>query len=87
MFEAPLPDVLVIGPERNDNRVEPVILYLPGAPGAALKEYPSVKAASDDLKVLLRKPRVPVAVTRLRCSPIAATCIETAGGGAVSPGQ
>ncbi|UVL58596.1 NEL-type E3 ubiquitin ligase domain-containing protein [Pseudomonas sp. B21-035] len=56
MFEAPLSDVLVIGPERNDNRVEPVILYLPGAPGAALKEYPSVKAASDDLKALLRKP-------------------------------
>lgn len=56
MFEAPLSDVLVIGPERNDNRVEPVILYLPGAPGAALKEYPSVKAATDDLKVLLRKP-------------------------------
>ncbi|WP_433887066.1 NEL-type E3 ubiquitin ligase domain-containing protein [Pseudomonas vranovensis] len=56
MFEAPLSDVLVIGPERNDNRVEPVILYLPGAPGAVLKEYPSVKAASDDLKVLLRKP-------------------------------
>ncbi|MCP3751964.1 DUF6543 domain-containing protein [Pseudomonas sp. SBB6] len=56
MFGVPLSEVLVIGPERDDTGVEPVILYLPGAPDAPLKEYPSVRAARDDLKVRLRQP-------------------------------
>ncbi|MEN5200072.1 NEL-type E3 ubiquitin ligase domain-containing protein [Pseudomonas wadenswilerensis] len=56
MFGVPLSEVLVIGPERDDNGVEPVLLYLPGAPDAPLKEYPSVRAARDDLKVRLRQP-------------------------------
>lgn len=56
MFGVPLSDVLVIGPERDDSQVEPVILYLPGAPAAQLKEYPSAKAATEDFKVKLREP-------------------------------
>ncbi|MBF4209408.1 hypothetical protein EI533_16880 [Pseudomonas donghuensis] len=56
MFGVPVSDVLVVGPVRDDNQVQPVMLYLPGAPGAQLKEYPSVRAALDDLKIRLRQP-------------------------------
>ncbi|ROL74107.1 NEL-type E3 ubiquitin ligase domain-containing protein [Pseudomonas vranovensis] len=56
IFGVAVSEVLVIGPVRDDNQVQPVLLYLPGAPGAELKEYPSVRAAVDDLKVRLREP-------------------------------
>ncbi|CAK9888914.1 MULTISPECIES: NEL-type E3 ubiquitin ligase domain-containing protein [Pseudomonas] len=56
MFGAAVSDVLVIGPERDDTQVQPVILYLPGAPDAPLKQYASVRAAQDDLRARLRQP-------------------------------
>lgn len=55
MFGIALSDVLVLGPDRDSSQqVEPVSLYLPGVPGAVLKEYGSVALLKADLRERLR---------------------------------
>lgn len=57
MFNTPLSEVLIISAERQGSaQVEPVILYLPGAPLYPLKEYPSARAAQEDLRINLLSP-------------------------------
>ena len=57
MFGAPLAEVVVMGAEReSSDQVEPVVVYLPGAPLSPLKEYPSAFAALQDLHINLCSP-------------------------------
>ncbi|PWB33948.1 hypothetical protein DCO48_08185 [Pseudomonas sp. SDI] len=57
LFEVPLAELLVISADRvGSDRLEPVVVYLPDAPLYPLKEYPSVQAARDDLRINLRLP-------------------------------
>lgn len=48
LFNTPLNEVLVIGPEQNDG-TNPCMVYIPGAPDAPLQEYPSASQAASDL--------------------------------------
>ncbi|NER60022.1 hypothetical protein G3435_08615, partial [Pseudomonas sp. MAFF212428] len=57
MYGVALADVWMISADRVASDVEePVVVYLPGAPLYPLREYPSVKAFRDDLRINLRSP-------------------------------
>lgn len=56
MFGATLESVVVFSADRVSSEVEPVVVYLPGAPLYPLKEYPSVAAFKQDLRVNLLQP-------------------------------
>lgn len=57
MFGSPLDGVLVFSANRvTSEEVEPIVVYLPGAPLYPLKEYASVAAFKQDLKISLLSP-------------------------------
>ncbi|MNJ11094.1 putative E3 ubiquitin-protein ligase ipaH7.8 [compost metagenome] len=57
MFGAPLSEVVVMGADRErSEQVEPIVVYMPGAPLCPLKEYPSAFAALQDLHINLGSP-------------------------------
>ena len=55
MYGMPLSGPWVLSAVASDS-VHPVIVYLPGAPLYPLKEYPSLKAFKDDLRINLSQP-------------------------------
>lgn len=57
MFQSPLDGVLVFSANRvTSDEVEPIVVYLPGAPLYPLKEYASVAAFKLDLRINLLLP-------------------------------
>lgn len=57
MFQSPLDGVLVFSANRvTSDEVEPIVVYLPGAPLYPLKEYDSVAAFKMDLRIHLLSP-------------------------------
>ncbi|MEE1865908.1 NEL-type E3 ubiquitin ligase domain-containing protein [Pseudomonas auratipiscis] len=57
MYQSPLGGVLTFSANRiTSNEQEPIVAYFPGAPLYPLKEYPSVKALKQDLRVNLLSP-------------------------------
>ncbi|TDF81862.1 dermonecrotic toxin domain-containing protein [Pseudomonas sp. H9] len=57
MFGAALDRVVVLSADRiASDHVEPIVVYLPGAPLYPLKEYASVAAFKSDLRINLLKP-------------------------------
>lgn len=57
MFGSSLEGVLVFSANRiTSDEVEPIIVYLPGAPLYPLKEYASVKVFKQDLRISLLSP-------------------------------
>lgn len=68
LYDVQLSDAWIIGAEHADSSSQqPVIVYLPGAPLYPLKEYPSLKAFKDDLRISLSQP----VYTRLLTSYVA----------------
>jgi hypothetical protein len=57
LYALPLADAWIItGGEQGGDGLHPVIVYLPGAPLYPLKEYPSLQAFKDDLRISLSQP-------------------------------
>ncbi|MBM3103763.1 leucine-rich repeat domain-containing protein [Pseudomonas sp. V1] len=57
MYQSPLGGVLTFSANRiTSNRQEPIVVYFPGAPLYPLKEYASVRALKQDLRVNLLSP-------------------------------
>lgn len=57
MFQSPLAGVLVFSADRvASDTLEPVVVYLPGAPLFSLKEYASVAELKQDLRINLLNP-------------------------------
>lgn len=48
LFDTPIHEVLLIGPQ-DDQQHSPCVLYIPGHPLTAVREWPSVKAVQDFL--------------------------------------
>jgi hypothetical protein len=57
LYAVPLADAwLITGGGQGSDGLHPVIVYLPGAPLYPLKEYPSLQAFKDDLRISLSQP-------------------------------
>ena len=56
LYGVPLADAWIISGGEQGDGLHPVIVYLPGAPLYPLKEYPSLRAFKDDLRISLSQP-------------------------------